>query len=195
LLRERRGSTAPFLPRRPIGEARSPSLARRFVGQPNNTEYSLSIALLVPEYSPRSTCVLDPIRAKALYQPIGIMKLLLIEDRRSTALLHKADLERAGFLVETASTETEGSERANTEVFDVVVLDWTATGGDGRAAVRHLHESRSEAPILMLSAISEEEDRMQGADFGADACLMKPFLAAELVNHVQALCVRRLPTN
>ncbi len=118
-------------------------------------------------------------------------RILVIEDNRDLADLVRLHLSDCADVVDIALDGAEGLERAGSGHYDLVILDLTLPGLDGLEICRRLRGERNYLPILMLTARSEEVDRVLGLELGADDYLTKPFSVRELVARVRAL-FRRL---
>jgi two-component system alkaline phosphatase synthesis response regulator PhoP len=119
--------------------------------------------------------------------------ILLIEDEASIRTVARAYLEQAGFRVLWSETGSQGLELAEQERPDLVILDLMLPGMDGMEVAARLRET-SDVYILMLTARSEESDRVAGLRIGADDYLIKPFSPRELVARVEAILRRRRST-
>lgn len=97
--------------------------------------------------------------------------------------------------VETAANGIEGEIKAYCGRYDIVVVDWVLPGQDGCTLVEHLHEARISCPILMLTAVSGDYDRIEGLGAGADGYLLKPFLSEDLLTQVRTLFERKIRMN
>lgn len=117
-------------------------------------------------------------------------RILLVDDDQHIIKLTSHYLEKADFEVLTAQTGQVGLELARQEQPDLIVLDINLPQMDGLEVCQILRQE-SDVPIIMLSARSEEEDRLMGLEIGADDYLTKPFFPRELVMRVQVL-FRRL---
>ncbi|ADU97201.1 response regulator transcription factor [Thermovibrio ammonificans] len=120
------------------------------------------------------------------------MKIALVEDDLSILNLLKRVLLSEGFSVREFST-AEAFMNAVFEYgeeFDLVILDVMLPGTDGVTACSFLRERGFSAPILMLTALSEEEEKVKGLDSGADDYLTKPFGIKELLARIRALLRR-----
>ena len=106
------------------------------------------------------------------------------------AALLKRGLEEDGYVVDIARTGPEALWRATELTFDAVVLDRMLPGLDGVEVCRRLRAGGRWMPVLMLTARSSVDDRVQGLDAGADDYLTKPFSFAELSARLRAL-IRR----
>jgi DNA-binding response OmpR family regulator len=114
------------------------------------------------------------------------MRTLLVEDEDSIALPLVEGLEREGFDVTRVATAAEALEPHDT---DVVLLDLRLPDGDGYEVCRELR-SRSNVPIIMITARGDEIDRVVGLELGADDYVVKPFGFRELVARIRAVTRR-----
>ncbi len=118
------------------------------------------------------------------------MKVLLVEDEKKIASLIRKELEARGTVVQVVYHSDEGYLLATTQPFDVLVLDIMLPGRDGLSILRNLRERGLSVPVLLLTARSELNERLEGLNLGADDYLTKPFYVEELVARVQALARR-----
>ncbi len=118
------------------------------------------------------------------------MRILLVEDERKVASFVARALREHAYAVDVAETGEQGLEMARTAAYDALLLDVRLPGLSGVEVCRRLRQEGVEIPILMLTARSLVEERVEGLDAGADDYLTKPFALAELVARVRAL-VRR----
>lgn len=119
------------------------------------------------------------------------MKVLIIEDEKLLADSLKALLESKGFAVEAVYDGITGAEYAQTGVYDLLILDVMMPGMDGYQVARQVRSKRCATPILMLTAKSGLEDRIDGLNAGADYYLTKPFDSRELLACINALLRRQ----
>jgi DNA-binding response OmpR family regulator len=115
--------------------------------------------------------------------------ILVVEDERKIRDLVRSYLERAGFQVVTTASGAEAITLAETVDPELVVLDLRLPDVPGEEVAREVR-SRSQVPILMLTARSAGEDRIRGFELGADDYVTKPFSPRELVLRVQAILRR-----
>jgi len=115
--------------------------------------------------------------------------ILIIEDEPKVAKLARDYLEKGGFRVLMASDGTTGLARARHEHPALIVLDLMLPSMDGLDVCRALRRE-SDVPIIMLTARSEEADRLIGLELGADDYITKPFSPRELVARARALLRR-----
>jgi DNA-binding response OmpR family regulator len=120
-----------------------------------------------------------------------IVRVLIVEDDDSIAVPLAAGLEREGFAVERVARGGDALSHASSDL-DVVLLDLNLPDGDGLDVCRALR-SRSDVPIICLTARSDEAERVQGLESGADDYIVKPFGFRELVARVRAVVRRRSP--
>ena len=119
------------------------------------------------------------------------MKVLIIEDEVLLANSLKALLESKGFEVEAVYDGKAGTEYAELGIYDLLILDVMMPGMNGYEVARAVRTRRCSVPILMLTAKSELEDRIEGLNAGADYYLTKPFDSRELLACVNALLRRQ----
>jgi DNA-binding response OmpR family regulator len=117
------------------------------------------------------------------------VRVLIVEDDDAIAEPLVKGLEREGFSVERVATGTEALGAAEP---DVVLLDLGLPDIDGYEVCRRMR-ARSDVPIIVLTARSEEVDRVVGLELGADDYVVKPFGFRELVARMRAVARRRLP--
>ena len=117
-------------------------------------------------------------------------RVLLVEDEAASAALVIDALRPEGFTIEWRDSGESGLRTAALERFDLLILDRMLPAIDGLSMVRQLRAAGIAAPILMLSALSRSENRVEGLDAGADDYIGKPFEPEELVARVRAL-IRR----
>ena len=119
------------------------------------------------------------------------MKILIVEDEKRLADSLKTLLEGKGFEVETVYDGETGSAYAELGIYDLLILDVMMPGMDGYELTRRVRAQRCSTPILMLTARSSTEDRIQGLNAGADYYLTKPFDTRELLACINALLRRQ----
>ena len=108
-------------------------------------------------------------------------KILVVEDEESIRKFVKINLEREGFTVIEAETGEKALEIAETEDIDVVVLDIMLPGIDGFQVCKELRNKYSTIGIIMLTAKSQDVDKIMGLEYGTDDYMVKPFNPLELV--------------
>ena len=118
------------------------------------------------------------------------MRVLVVEDEHRLSSVIKKGLEEDGFAVDTAFDGPEGQFLAQSEEYDLIILDVMLPKIDGLEVCRELRVKGIKTPILMLTARSSLEDKVAGLDSGADDYLTKPFAFLELRSRIQALLRR-----
>lgn len=118
------------------------------------------------------------------------MRILYVEDEKFLADAVKHNLEKEGFTVDLASDGEEGLDMALRSIYDCVVLDIMLPKLSGTDILIRMREKKVETPVIMLSALSEVETKINHLDRGADDYLAKPFKTAELVARIKALLRR-----
>lgn len=123
------------------------------------------------------------------------MDVLVVDDEADIRALVVHHLEREGFRCRTAATGPDALREARHRVPDLVVLDLMLPGIDGLDVCRRLRADVATAavPIIMLTAKTEEIDRIVGLEIGADDYVVKPFSPKELVARVRAVLRRNRP--
>lgn len=102
------------------------------------------------------------------------MKLLLIEDEVGLAQSLEKGLNEEGFVVDWSDNGERGLFMAQTNSYELVILDWMLPGKDGLEIVKYLRKEKSTLPIIMLTAKEELESKIHGLQAGADDYLTKP---------------------
>ena len=119
------------------------------------------------------------------------MKILIADDERAVRESLRRALELEGYQIELAADGREALYRLETESQpDAIVLDVLMPGVDGLEVARTIRRSGSRVPILMLTARTQVEDRVEGLDAGADDYVTKPFALEELLARLRALLRR-----
>jgi len=118
-----------------------------------------------------------------------VSKILVVDDELKIARLVRDYLTEAGFDVTLASTGPSALAAARSQRPDLVILDLGLPGMDGYDVTRSIR-AQSSIPIIMLTARSEETDRIVGLELGADDYVVKPFSPRELVARVKAVLRR-----
>ena len=118
--------------------------------------------------------------------------LLLVDDERSIREPLAQYLGRNGFRVTAVESASEARLRLNANAIDMVILDIMMPGEDGLSLCRHIRET-SEIPVILLTARTEDTDRIVGLEMGADDYVLKPFSPRELVARIKVI-FRRVAT-
>jgi len=122
------------------------------------------------------------------------MKILVVEDEKRVANFICRALRENSYDVDLAANGERALEMATATPYDSILLDVRLPGLSGIQVCRELREAHVDAPILMVTARTLIEQRVEGLDAGADDYLTKPFAVAELMARVRALIRRRLHT-
>ncbi|HVY04230.1 MAG TPA: response regulator transcription factor [Caulobacterales bacterium] len=115
------------------------------------------------------------------------MRVLLVEDDQDLARSLKRALEEDGHAVDVSNDGASGEERARDGAYDVIVLDRMLPKKNGISIVQHLRATGMTTPVLILSALGEEDHRVEGLNAGSNDYLTKPFSTRELLARVRAL--------
>ncbi len=118
--------------------------------------------------------------------------LLVVDDDARLRELLRRYLSESGFRITTAGDTAEARRQLSSFAFDLVVLDVMLPGESGLDLTRDLHRE-NQLPVLLLTAMAEPEDRVNGLEQGADDYLSKPFEPRELVLRIRNLLQRRPP--
>src|SRR5882672_9215998 len=119
------------------------------------------------------------------------MKVLFVEDNEQVARFVKKGLTEAGHTVDHAGNGRDGMFLAAGEPYDVIIMDRMLPGGiDGLGIIAALRAAGNNVPILILSALSDVDERIRGLKSGGDDYLVKPFAFGELLARIDALARR-----
>ena len=118
------------------------------------------------------------------------MRILLVEDERKVASFVARSLRESAYAVDVADTGEKAFEMATDNVYDAILLDVRLPDQSGIEVCQRIRVAEIRTPILMLTARTLVEQRVEGLDAGADDYLTKPFALAELHARIRAL-VRR----
>lgn len=118
------------------------------------------------------------------------MRLLLVEDDVKIALFVQEGLKQEGFAVDHVPDGEEGLHLALTEPYDLLIIDLMLPKLDGLTIIKELRKNHKNTPVLILSAKSSVDERVEGLKTGSDDYLTKPFAFSELLARCQAL-IRR----
>lgn len=121
------------------------------------------------------------------------MKVLVIEDDREAAAYLTKGLSESGHTTDHAPDGDSGLEMALAGQYDALIIDRMLPGRDGLSIIKSLREANIGTPVLVLSALGEVDDRVQGLTAGGDDYLVKPFAFSELLARLQALARRVHP--
>ena len=118
------------------------------------------------------------------------MRILLIEDDPTVAQYLVRDLDGSGHEVDHVVDGNDGLRAATDGQFDVMVVDRMLPGMDGLTVVETIRAAENHTPVLILSALGEVDDKVQGLKAGGDDYLVKPFGFPELLARIEALARR-----
>ncbi|MGQ8364901.1 phosphate regulon transcriptional regulator PhoB [Glaciecola sp. 1036] len=123
--------------------------------------------------------------------------ILLVEDEAPIRDMLSFVLEQAGFTVEEAEDYDVGLDKIKEPYPDLILLDWMLPGGSGVQLAKKLkqHDIAKDIPVIMLTARSEEDDKIRGLEAGADDYVTKPFSPKELLARIKAVMRRVTPTS
>jgi two-component system phosphate regulon response regulator PhoB len=122
-------------------------------------------------------------------------RVLVVEDEPAIAELIAVNLRHNGFAPTVVFDGQAAQREVDAVLPDVILLDWMLPGESGAVLARNWrrHERTKGVPILMLTARSEESDKVQGLEAGADDYITKPFSTKELLARIRAVLRRRAP--
>ena len=123
------------------------------------------------------------------------MRILVIEDDPEVSAHIVRGLENAGHEAVTAFNGKQGLQTAEKETFDVLVVDRMLPELDGLSIIKQLRDGNDQTPALILSALSEVDDRVEGLQAGGDDYLVKPFEMVELIARISVIARRGQPSN
>ena len=119
------------------------------------------------------------------------MRVLLVEDNELVANFVKKGMAEAGHAIDHAANGRDGMFRAASDSYDAIIMDRMLPGGiDGLGIISALRQSSNNTPVLILSALSDVDERIRGLKSGADDYLVKPFAFGELLARLDALLRR-----
>ena len=118
------------------------------------------------------------------------MRVLLVEDDPTTSKSIEVMLKSANMMVDVTNLGEDGLEIGKLYDYDIIILDLMLPDMDGYEVLRRLRGARVQTPVLILSGLTESDNKVKGFGTGADDYLTKPFNKAELIARIQAI-VRR----
>ena len=116
--------------------------------------------------------------------------ILLVEDNRAYAETLKSNLEREGYEVTVAATGLAGLEAAKKDTPDLIILDLMLPAMNGFTVLQRLRDEGHETPVLIMTALGTEEEKLRGFGLGADDYVVKPCGLLEILARVRALLKR-----
>jgi len=117
-------------------------------------------------------------------------KILIVDDEPAIVTLLTYNIEQAGYQTDTANDGLEAIKKAQTESYDMIILDLMLPKMDGLEVCKYLRRNDVDTPILMLTALDDEADKIKGLNLGADDYLTKPFSPKEVIARIQAILRR-----
>ena len=119
------------------------------------------------------------------------MRILLVEDEvhLSEAIVHL--LKQNNYLVDAVYDGLEGYDNILSDIYDIVILDVMLPSMNGFDILQKVRKENIQTPIIMLTARSQVEDKVQGLDYGADDYISKPFSMEELTARIRAIARRK----
>lgn len=118
------------------------------------------------------------------------MRVLLVEDDAATAKSIELMLKSEGYVIDTTDLGEDGIEIGKVYDYDIIILDLMLPDMDGYEVLKTLRNAKVSTPVLILSGLTELDDKLKALGYGADDYLTKPFDKRELVARIQAI-VRR----
>jgi len=118
------------------------------------------------------------------------MRVLVVEDQERIASFIGKGLKEQGFVVDVSNDGDDGYALALTEPYDAIVLDVMLPGRDGLSILKNLRKKGFSVPVILLTARSELDERLEGLNLGADDYMTKPFYIEELIARLHTV-VRR----
>lgn len=118
------------------------------------------------------------------------IRILLVEDEKKIADALKKGLSEQNYLVQVAYDGIEGKKLFESHKFDLVILDINLPGLNGYSLCKKIRNRNPSIPIVMLTALSATDDKIEGFDAGADDYIVKPFDFKELLVRIRALLKR-----
>ncbi|MFC2948628.1 response regulator transcription factor [Virgibacillus sediminis] len=116
--------------------------------------------------------------------------ILIVDDEVSIVTLLKFNIEKAGFMTDTAYDGLDAVRKAEQNDYDLIILDLMLPEIDGMEVCKKLRNNRIDTPILMLTAKNDEFDKVLGLELGADDYLTKPFSPKEVIARIKAILRR-----
>lgn len=118
------------------------------------------------------------------------MRVLLVEDDAATAKSIELMLKSEGYVIDTTDLGEDGIDLGKIYDYDIIILDLMLPDMDGYEVLKSLRDSKVGTPVLILSGLTEMDDKIKALGYGADDYLTKPFDKRELIARIQAI-VRR----
>lgn len=125
------------------------------------------------------------------FKEVIYMRILIVEDEKDLSMILTEMLEMEGYYVDAAYDGVSGLDNALSGIYDIIILDIMLPEMDGIQALSEIRKNNINTPVLILTAKSEIEDKVDGLESGADDYLTKPFNTKELMARIRALSRRR----
>ena len=119
------------------------------------------------------------------------MKILVIEDEVQLSKSVVVALEREGYVCETAFTATQALEKISSYEYDCILLDLNLPDGSGLSILSKIKDNRKQEGVIIITARTSVNEKVEGLNLGADDYLAKPFYMAELIARVSAVIRRK----
>lgn len=121
---------------------------------------------------------------------VTAVRILVVEDEKKLAGFLRKGLEEHGFTVTVSHNGDEAFTLLRAEDFDLIVLDIMLPGRDGLSILKSLRDRKNTVPVILVTARSEANERVEGLNLGADDYIAKPFYMDELLARIQAVLRR-----
>ena len=118
------------------------------------------------------------------------MRILIIEDDVELCSIIKAELEKEHFSVDCCKDGTDGLYHALQPVYDLILLDRMLPGENGINILKNIRKANLNTPVILITALDQLSDKIEGLDYGADDYLPKPFDMGELLARIRAVLRR-----
>ncbi len=119
------------------------------------------------------------------------MRLLLCEDEKTLSRVIALLLEKNNYIVDCVYNGLEAIEYIKTDVYDAIILDVMMPKLDGFSVLKEIRNLNYNTPVIMLTAKSNLDDKLQGFELGVDDYLVKPFASSELLARIKAIIRRK----
>ncbi len=123
------------------------------------------------------------------------MRILIIEDEVSISKMLEYDLRQVGYDVDTAFDGIKGYQKTKDNEYDIIILDLMLPGMNGIEVCKRLRKDENLAHIIMLTAMDDELQKIEGFEVGADDYVTKPFSPRELTARIKAVSRRKKPVD
>lgn len=146
--------------------------------------------ITVPPRANYKTVMSPGLVSRAPHDRVTTMKILVVEDEKKLAGFIRKGFEEQGYTVTVCHDGNSAHALAGAESFDLIILDIMLPGRDGLSILKSLRDRKNTVPVILVTARSEANERVQGLNLGADDYLAKPFFMDELLARVQAVLRR-----